>query len=417
MAKKTVVQMKLAGKRALVRVDFNVPLDDAGNITDDRRIRMALPTLQAALASGARLVLMSHLGRPDGKPDPKYSLKPVRERLAKLMGKVVKFAPDCVGPEAEQLAIGLQEGELLLLENLRFHPGEDIIDKAKKNPDKKLTPEQAAVHDGFAEKLASLGEAYINDAFGTCHRKHVSMYAVPQRIAARGGETAVGLLVEKEIKFLGEAIAAPKRPLVAILGGAKVSDKIKVIEALLSKCDTVLIGGAMAYTFFLAQGRKLGRSLVEPAMVDLARTLLDRAGDRIRLPRDTVLAADMKPGLPTTVSSGDFPDDQSGFDIGPATRELYAATVRNAGTVVWNGPMGVFEIPDFAAGTLAVAHACAEASKSSGAITIIGGGDSAAAIEQAGLADAVTHVSTGGGASLEFLEGKPFAAIDVLDEA
>ena len=417
MAKKPISALDVKGKRVLMRVDFNVPIED-GRITDDRRIRMALPSIRKLLAGGAKLILASHLGRPEGKGfEADGSLLPVAARLSALLGMPVAMAPDSVGPVAEAVAGSLAEGSVALLENVRFHAAETVIDKAKKNPDGKLTPEQAAAEKAYAEGLARLADVYVNDAFGTCHRKHVSMYAAAKLIKAKGGAAAVGDLVEKELKFLGDAVNSPKRPFVAILGGAKVSDKLKVIEALLPKVDTLLIGGAMAYTFFLAQGKKTGKSLVQKDFVDTAKTLLDKHPGKIRLPIDTVVAAEMKAGSPSSVVEGDIPDGLEGFDIGPKTAALYAAEVAKAGTVIWNGPMGVFEIPDFAAGTKAVAVALAEATKTSGTVSVIGGGDSAAAIEQLGLADQVTHVSTGGGASLEFLEGKPFATLEILDEA
>jgi phosphoglycerate kinase len=392
MATKTVADIQVTSKRVLMRVDFNVPLDGS-TITDDRRIVQALPTIKSVLDRGGRLILMSHLGRPKGGPEAKYSLKPCALKLAELLGKPVDFADDCIGVAVEQKAAALQDGQVLLLENLRFHKGEEKNDEA------------------FARSLAKLGDIYVNDAFGTAHREHASTFGVPQLLA--GKPRVIGFLIQKELKFLGEAISTPARPFVAILGGAKVSDKINVIEKLLDKADTLLIGGAMAYTFYLAQGRNVGKSLVEPDKVDLARALLAKAGKKLILPTDTLIAdgIDSPSG---TVASGDFPSDKSGFDIGPATAAAYAAMVKSAKTVIWNGPMGVFEKAPFAAGTKAVAVACADATKT-GAITIIGGGDSAAAIEDLNLADQVSHVSTGGGASLEFLENGHFATLDILD--
>jgi len=410
MAKRPISALDLKGKRVLMRVDFNVPLEGS-RITDDRRIRMALPSIRKVLAGGGKLILLSHLGRPKGKGiEPEFSLAPAA-------AQPVVQAPDCVGPAVESLANALSDGGCLLLENVRFHEAETIIDSAKKNPDKKLTPEQVAKESAFAEGLAKLGDVYINDAFGTCHRKHVSMYGLPKLIKAKGGKTAVGDLVEKELKFLGEAVANPKKPLVAVLGGAKVSDKIKVIKNLLAKCDSILIGGAMAYTFFLAQGKKTGKSLVEKDQVETAKGFLAEAAGKIKLPVDTVIGTDIKGNCPVSTVEGDIPADSEGFDIGPKTRALYCEILAKSGTVLWNGPMGVFETPAYAAGTKAVAEALAAATKKSGTVSIIGGGDSAAAIEQLGLADQVTHVSTGGGASLEFLEGKPFATLEILDEA
>ena len=393
MAKKTVSDVDVRGKRVLMRVDFNVPIEN-GQITDDRRIAQALPTIRNVIDRGGRLILMSHLGRPKGGPEPKYSLKPVAERLTKLLSKKVNFVDDCIGVPAEQAANALKDGDVLLLENLRFHKEEE-----KNDPN-------------FARQLAKYGDAYVNDAFGTAHREHASTFGVPQ--AMQGKPRVIGFLIRKELKFLGDAVTKPQRPFVAILGGAKVSDKINVIEQLLGKCDTLLIGGAMAYTFFLAMGREVGKSLVERDKVDLAKGLLAKAGGKIRLPMDTVISNEMTDTAQTRVIEGNIPADMEGFDIGPKTREQYAAEVRNAKTVLWNGPMGVFEKRPFAAGTKAIAEACAEATKT-GASTIIGGGDSAAAVEQMGLSDKVSHVSTGGGASLEYLENGHFSTLDILD--
>ena len=393
MAKKTIADIPLAEKTVLVRVDFNVPLDESQKITDDRRIRMALPTIEKILSSGGRAVLMSHLGRPQGDgTDARFSLRPAAERLAKLLDRPVAFAIDTVGEDAhDKVASG---ADVVVLENLRFEPGE------KKG-------EQA-----FAEKLASFADVYCNDAFGTCHRTDASMVAVPMAMA--GKPRVVGFLVAREIEYLADTIAHPARPFVAILGGAKVSDKIGVIENLLGICDHVLIGGAMAYTFSLARGGRVGDSLVEPDKVELAAKLLQQGGDKLVLPVDThcgdAFSADCNKQI---VPTGEIPDGFKGLDIGPETALHYAELVRSGKTVVWNGPMGVFEMPPFDAGTRAVAAAIAE----SDAVSIIGGGDSAAAIEQFGFADQVSHVSTGGGASLAMLEGKKFAAVDLLDEA
>jgi phosphoglycerate kinase len=393
MAKKTVTDIDVKGKRVLMRVDFNVPLE-GGKITDDRRIAQALPTIKNVLDRGGRLILMSHLGRPKGGPEPKYSLRPAADRLGELLGKPVKFATACIGPEVEKQARELHDGEVLLLENVRFHKEEE-----KNEPN-------------FAKQLAKLGEVYINDAFGTAHREHASTFGVPQALA--GSQRCIGLLIQKELKYLGEAITKPARPFVAILGGAKVSDKINVIEQLLGKADVLLIGGAMAYTFFLAQGKEVGKSLVERDKVDLAKSLLAKAGGKIRLPVDNIVSDKMTDDAQTQIVEGDIPANLEGFDIGPKTRELYKAEIAKAKTVIWNGPMGVFEKKPFAEGTRAVAQAVADAT-AHGAITIIGGGDSAAAIEQMGLADKVSHVSTGGGASLEFLENGHFSTLDILD--
>lgn len=396
MAKKTIADVDVKGKSVLMRVDFNVPLDDQLQITDDRRITEALPSIKSVLDRGGRVVLMSHLGRPEGKDpaaDAKYSLKPVAERLRQLLPCPVHFASDTIGEDAKAKAAALKNGEVLLLENVRFNKGE-----------KKGDPEYAAV-------LASFGDIYCNDAFGTCHRTEGSMVAVPNAMV--GKPKVCGFLVEKEIKFLSDAIAHPQRPFVAILGGAKVSDKINVIKNLLSLCDKVLIGGAMAYTFSLAQGGKVGKSRVEPDKVDLAKELMETGGGKLMLPVDTHCGDDFKPTCnKVVVPAGQIPDDYEGFDIGPETVKKYAEVIKASKTVVWNGPMGVFEMPPFDAGTRAVA----EAIVASGAVSIIGGGDSAAAIQEFGLADKVTHVSTGGGASLEMLEGKKFVAVELLDD-
>jgi len=394
MAKKSVGDIDVKGKKVLMRVDFNVPVED-GRITDNRRIAQALPTIRNVLDRGGRLILMSHLGRPKGGPEPRFSLAPVARELSKLLGKPVTFAQDCIGPMVEQQALALADGQVLLLENLRFHKGEEKNDPS------------------FARQLAKLGDVYINDAFGTAHREHASTFGCAQ--ALEGRARAVGFLIQKELKFLGEAVSHPARPFVAILGGAKVSDKINVIEQLLPKCDVLLIGGAMAYTFFLAQGKEVGRSLVERDKVELAKGLLAKAGGKIKLPVDNVIAATMTDDAVTKIVEGNIPADMEGFDIGPKTRELYQAEIARAKTIIWNGPMGVFEKKPFAAGTRAIAEAVADATARNNAITIIGGGDSAAAIEQMGLSEKVSHVSTGGGASLEFLENGHFSTLDILD--
>lgn len=393
MAKKTIADVDVAGQTVLMRVDFNVPLDDDLKITDDRRIRMALPSIQSVLERGGKLVLMSHLGRPKGEPKPEYSLRPVADRLGELIEAKVVFASDTVGDDAQAKVGALQDGEVLILENVRFNPGEK------------------SGADDFAHALATMADIYCNDAFGTCHRKDASMFAVPA--AMTGKPKVVGFLVAKEIQYLSDVIANPERPFVAILGGAKVSDKINVIQNLLGICDRVLIGGAMAYTFSLASGGAVGNSLVEPDKVDLAKTLMEQGGDKLVLPVDThcgdAFSGDCNKQV---VDAGQIPDGFEGLDIGPQTAQAYADIVRSAKTVVWNGPMGVFEMPPFDAGTKAVAQAIAEGDGTS----IIGGGDSAAAIQQLGYADKVTHVSTGGGASLAMLEGVPFAAVELLDE-
>lgn len=394
MPKKTVADIDVRGKRVLMRVDFNVPIEN-GQITDDRRIAQALPTIKNVIERGGRVVLMSHLGRPKGGPEAKFSLKPVAEKLGQLLGKPVKFTDDCIGVSVEQAVNGLKDGDVALLENLRFHKEEE-----KNDPN-------------FAKSLAKLGDVYINDAFGTAHREHASTFGVPQ--AMQGKPRAIGFLIQKELKFLGDAVSKPARPFVAILGGAKVSDKINVIEQLLGKCETLLIGGAMAYTFFLAQGKEVGKSLVERDKVELAKGLLAKASGKIRLPVDTVISNEMTDTAKTSIVEGNIPADMEGFDIGPKTRKLYEAEIAKAKTILWNGPMGVFEKKPFAAGTKAIAEAVAAATSKNGAISIIGGGDSAAAVEQMGLSEKVSHVSTGGGASLEFLENGHFSTLDILD--
>ncbi len=400
MPKKTVADIDPRGKTLLVRVDFNVPQDDAGAITDDRRIRMALPTIRSILDRGGRAVLMSHLGRPTGKgTEPAFSLAPVAKRLGELLRHPVALAADTGGPDSHAKLAALPAGGVLVLENVRFNKGE------KKGDD-------AAYVDG----LAALADGYVNDAFGTCHRTEASMHAVPVAMKKEGKPAVVGFLVEKEIQYLSEAIGSPKRPFVAIIGGKKVSDKIEVIKNLLAICDHVLIGGAMAYTFSLAQGGKTGKSLVEPDKVELAKQLLASGGAKLVLPLDTHCADDFSASAnKKVVKAGEIPDGFEGLDIGPATAAAYARIIRTAGTVVWNGPMGVFEMPPFDAGTKAVADAVADAT-TAGGVTIIGGGDSAAAVEQLGYADRVSHVSTGGGASLEMLEGKAFETVAILDE-
>ena len=394
MAKRTIDAVDVSGKTVLMRVDFNVPLDDAGNVTDDRRVVMALPSIRSVLDRGGRLILMSHLGRPKGEPDAKFSLKPAADALAGHIDATVHFASDTVGDDAKAKAAALKDGEVLVLENLRFNAGEKDGDA------------------GFAGQLASMANVYCNDAFGTCHRTDASMVAVPEAMGDK--PKVVGHLVAKEIQYLSDAIGNPERPFVAILGGAKVSDKIQVIDNLLGICDKVLIGGAMAYTFSLAKGGKVGKSLVEPDKVDLAKSLLEKAGDKLVLPVDTHCGDDFSSSCnKMVVDAGEIPDGYEGLDIGPKTSAMYADIVHDAKTIVWNGPMGVFEMPPFDAGTRAVAEAIANGDGTS----IIGGGDSAAAIQQLGFADQVSHVSTGGGASLAMLEGKAFRAVDLLDEA
>lgn len=397
MAKKTIAETDVAGKTVLMRVDFNVPLDDELNITDDRRIEMAIPSIESITSRGGKVILISHLGRPGGEKIEKYSLAPAAARLAELVDNKVHFATDTIGEDAQAKAAALSRGEILLLENLRFDPGEKSGDA------------------GFAAKLAVMGDIYCNNAFGTCHRTDASMVALPQAMANK--PRVVGMLVEKEIRYLSDTIARPNRPFVALLGGAKVSDKIKVIKNLLTICDQVLIGGAMAYTFSLAKGGQVGNSLIEPDKIDMAKELMASDGDKLVLPVDTLCARAPDRGSEgQVVPAGEIPDGYEGFDIGPETVKQYSAIVASAKTTVWNGPMGMFEVRPFDAGTRAVAQAIAEATDK-GAQSIIGGGDSAAAIEQFGLADKVSHVSTGGGASLAMLEGKSFVAVDLLDEA
>ena len=399
MAKQSVADLNPTGKTVLVRVDFNVQQDSNGTITDDRRIRMAIPTIRSIVDRGGRAVLMSHLGRPKGEANPKLSLAPVAKRLGELLGKPVALAADTGGTDSAEKVAALSVGDVLVLENVRFNPSEKKGDDAN-----------------YVAGIANLADAYVNDAFGTCHRTEASMYAVPKAMKESGKPVVVGFLVEKEIRYLSDAVGQPKRPFVAILGGKKVSDKIAVITNLLAICDYVLIGGAMAYTFSLAQGGKTGDSLVESDKLELAKQLIQDGGEKLILPVDTQCADDFSSDAnKKVVKAGEIPDGFEGLDIGPDTANKYAEIIRGAGTVVWNGPMGVFEMPPFDAGTKAVADAVASAT-ASGAITIIGGGDSAAAVEQLGYAEKVSHVSTGGGASLEMLEGKEFKTVDILDE-
>jgi len=386
---------QLRGKRALVRVDFNVPLDAERHVTDDTRIRAAIPTIELLLDRGARVVLMSHLGRPKGKPESKYSLQPVAKRLAELLpNRKVSFIESTDTDEALKATTDLKPGEVLLLENTRFLGGEETNDER------------------LSRALAQLGDLYVNDAFGAAHRAHASTEGVAKHLSP----AVAGLLMEKEINYLHGALENPKRHFVAILGGSKISGKIDVIEALLPKVDALLVGGAMACTFYKAMGLETGKSLVEPDRVDLAKSLLEKAGTRLILPHDATVAPSIERGAEAkTVGRENIPADMAMLDIGPRTAESYGRAIAAAKTVLWNGPMGVFETPPFDKGTLAIAQAMASATKQ-GATTIVGGGDSAAAVEQAGLADKMSHVSTGGGASLEFLEGKTLPGLAALTD-
>lgn len=392
MAKKTIADLNVQGQRVLMRVDFNVPMQD-GVITDDKRIRAALPSIKHLLEQGGKVILMSHFGRPKGKPEDAFRLDPIAKRLSELLGQSVQKADDCIGPEVTTLANSLKPGEVLLLENVRFYAEEE-----KNDPQ-------------FAKALAALGDVYVNDAFGTAHRAHASTAGVAEYLPA-----VSGFLMEKELEFLGRAVEEPKRPFVAILGGAKVKDKIAVIEALLNKVDTLIIGGGMAYTFFKAQGYEIGKSLLDAERLEFCQEIMAKAkekGVNVLLPIDIVVgkefAADTEHKV---VPVTGIPADWEGLDIGPESTKLFSEAVKNAGTVIWNGPMGVFEFEAFAHGTRGVAQALAASS----AVTVIGGGDSAAAVEQMGLADDMTHVSTGGGASLEFLEGKMLPGVAALND-
>lgn len=398
MRKKSVRDLPesvVRGKRALVRVDFNVPLDEKCSITDDTRIRAALPTLKLLIERGARVVILSHLGRPKGKPELKYSLQPVGRRLGELLDSGVSFVESTDSDEALKATHKLRPGECLLLENTRFLGGEEKNDPR------------------LARALSELGDFFVNDAFGAAHRAHASTAGVAEHLRP----AVAGLLMQKELDYLGGALNNPKKPFVAILGGAKISGKIDVIEQLLPKVDALLIGGAMACTFFKAMGLETGKSLVEPDRVAMAKDLIARGGTRLTLPHDALVAPSLDdPRSARPVSRNAIPKDQAMFDIGPQTAASYSRAIAAAGTVIWNGPMGVFETPPFDAGTRAVAQALAAAT-AKGATTIVGGGDSAAAVAEAGLEDKMSHVSTGGGASLEFLEGKPLPGVETLDDA
>ena len=393
MSKKTVKDIDLRGKKVFVRCDFNVPMDENQNITDNRRIVAALPTIKYLIEQNCKIILASHLGRPKGEFKPEFSLAPVAKELSRLLGQEVLMAKDVIGESAKTLAANLQEGQVMLLENVRFHREETDND-----------PE-------FAKELASMAEVFVNDAFGTAHRAHASTEGISHYLPS-----VSGFLIEKELKFLGDALNNPERPFVAILGGAKVSDKIGVIDSLLEKVDTLMIGGGMAYTFFKAQVYEVGNSLCEPDKCDLALSLMNKAkekGVKFLLPVDTKIGKEFKPDTESkTVAWTEIPEGWEGFDIGEKTIEMFKDELKSAKTVVWNGPLGLFEFDQFAIGTNAIAHALAELD----ATTIIGGGDSAAAVEKAGLADKMTHISTGGGASLEFLEGKKLPGIECLQD-
>jgi phosphoglycerate kinase len=408
MAKKTVADIDVSGKKVLMRCDFNVPLDKECNITSDDRIVKALPTIKKILTGGGALILMSHLGRPKGQREEKMSLAPVAKRLSELLNQEVIFAEDCIGPETKAKADALKPGECMLLENLRFHKEETIKDKAAKE-DEQLRQAK----DDFAKELASMADIYVDDAFGTAHRDNASMYTVPQMM--EGKPRVIGFLIEKELKFLGEALSNPEKPFVAILGGAKVSDKIGVIENLIGKVDRIIIGGAMAYTFLKGNGKTIGKSLCENDYIDTGQKLLKQASDaecEVILPVDHRVVRQFKAGAPHRVAVGDIDPGYQAVDIGPIAAKTFAEKIVDARTIVWNGPMGVFEIDAFARGTRAVAQSCAECAGT----TIVGGGDSAAAVEKLGFADKVSHVSTGGGASLEFLEGKELPGVAALQD-
>ena len=393
MSKKTVKDIDLKGKKVFVRCDFNVPMDENQNITDNRRIVAALPTIKYLLEQNCKIILSSHLGRPKGEFKSEYSLAPVAAELARLLGQEVLMAKDVIGESAKTLVSNLQEGQIMLLENVRFHREETDNDEV------------------FAKELANMAEIFVNDAFGTAHRAHASTEGVSHYLPS-----VSGFLIEKELKFLGEALNNPERPFVAILGGAKVSDKIGVIDSLLEKVDTLMIGGGMAYTFFKAQGYDVGNSLCEPDKCELALSLMEKAkskGVKLILPVDTKIGKEFKPDTESkTVAWTEIPAEWEGFDIGEKTIEMFKQELKTAKTVIWNGPLGLFEFEQFAIGTNTIAHELAELE----ATTIIGGGDSAAAVEKAGLAEKMTHISTGGGASLEFLEGKKLPGIECLQD-
>ena len=418
MAKLTIKDLDVRGKRVFVRVDYNVPMEEKDGqmvINDSTRIKETLPTLELLVSKGAKIILAAHLGRPKGQRESSMSLSPVGVKLAEMIQKPVAFVDDCIGEKVEQAAAALKDGEILLLENVRYYNEEEANDAA------------------FAEKLAKIADVYVNDAFGAAHRAHASTEGIARVVAKRGGKCAVGLLMERELKFLGDELQNPARPFVVILGGAKVSDKIKVIDALLEKADTLLVGGAMAYTFRLADGKKVGKSLVEPDKTDVAKSAVVKAaarGVQFLLPTDNITATPVDSGKlnkkgrpifdlqnPRVNSSQDIPDAEEGLDIGPESAKRFAEVIRGAKTILWNGPMGMFEDKRFAEGTNIVARAVVEATQKNGAKSIIGGGDSVKALNKAGLGDQVTFMSTGGGASLEFLEGKVLPGVAALSDS
>jgi len=406
MAKKTIRDIDVRNKRVLMRVDFNVPLKD-GKITDTTRIEAALPSIRHILDNGGKLILMSHLGRPDGQPKPEFSLKPTALKLAEFLGIPVPLAPDCVGPETKKMVDGMKSGEVMMLENVRFHPEEELLNKYNRQDDA-----AKAKIDAFTKELASFGDIYVNDAFGTAHRAHASTAGVTKYIPIN----VAGFLMEKEVKYFGDTLANPERPFLAILGGAKVSDKVQVIENLLEKVDALIIGGAMAYTLMKADGQKIGISRVEEDKLDVAKGVFAKArakNVKILLPVDHACARAFDVDEPDGVFDT-IPDDMMGLDIGPKSIDLFTREIATAKTIVWNGPMGVFEKPAFSKGTFAVCQAVAD---NSGCTSIIGGGDSVSAVNKSGLADKMTHISTGGGASLEFLEGKILPGVAALNDA
>jgi len=397
MQKRTIDDLNLKDKKVLMRVDFNVPLDKNQNITDDTRIKAALPSIKKVIEEGGKLILMSHLGRPKGERKPEFSLKPVAKRLSELLGKEVKFVNDCIGSEVEKAVSELSAGDVLLLENLRFYKEE-----TKNDPE-------------FAKKLASLADVYINDAFGTAHRAHASTEGVAHYLS----EKAVGYLIQKELKYLGQAIENPARPFIAILGGAKVSGKIDVINNLLDKVDALIIGGGMIFTFYKAMGYNVGKSLLEEDKINVAKEILNKAKEKnitIHFPVDIVVADEFKNDANIKIVPFDkIPDGWMGLDIGPESIKKFEEVINSSKTVVWNGPMGVFEMENFAKGTIEIAKALAKATEEKGVVSVIGGGDSVSAVKKAGVADKMTHISTGGGASLEFLEGKKLPGIEAID--